>query len=93
MNLCIILFHLGFLDQILGSFEIITILSQFLKFGKAFSTQQTNRYGHIYIRVMKQHMPWNAYFFGKSRKTDLKRNKIKFWRFSKSKHFRPYIVS
>ena len=78
MNLCIILFHLGVLNQILGSFVIITILSQLLKFGKAFSTQQSNRYGHIYIRVMKQHMPSNAYFFGKSWKTDLKRKKLSY---------------
>ena len=52
---------------------------------KTLAMEQNVRNTHIYIEVMKQHIPQNAYFLRKSRKTDfcpLAALKIGFLRFS-----------
>ena len=46
------------------------ILSPLLTIVETFLIYQNYRNGHIYIRVMKQHIGKNAYFLRKSRKTD-----------------------
>ena len=57
---------------------------------QTFPIQQNLRNGHIYIRVMKQHISWNAFFLRKTRKTDLVvaiNQKLVFCDFLKEKLF------
>ena len=68
------------------------ILSRLLSIIETSFIRQNYRNGHIYIKVMKQHIVLNAYFSRKLRKTNFMSIKIGFSRFSQKVSILKYML-
>ena len=69
------------MGHLFGSYEIITFLSQLLKVGKAFLSQQTNRYGHFISDIWSK-ICLKMFTFWENLEKPILSVKITFLRFS-----------
>ena len=83
--------------QFTGFQSILIYVSRPLMVIETFLTVQNVQNGHVYIDVVKQHIPQNAYFQRKSPITDFQPIALHQSRFlaifSKTKRFRVYVAS